>query len=67
MTLPVKTAHNKDSDTEQKIESADESDEKRGSTDSNQENGAKKEDGATNDPDLVCIILLNLLNIKSLE
>lgn len=65
MTLPDKSAHSKDSDTEQKTESADDSEEKR----SGQENEVKKgdEDADTNDQDLVCIICFNLHNIKSLE
>lgn len=65
MTLPDKSSHSKDSDTEQKTESADDSEEKR----SGQENEVKKGDGDadTNDPDLVCIICFYLHNIKSLE
>lgn len=63
MTLPVKSALNKDSDNEQKTESTDDSDEKRGSTDSGQEQEVKKEDGETTDQDPVCIIIINLINL----
>lgn len=63
MTLPAKSAHNKDSDNEQKTESADDSDRKCGLADSGQENGAKNDDEDTNDQDIVRIILLNLPNI----
>lgn len=63
MTIPVKSAQNKDSDTEQKTESPDDSDEKQ----SARENVAKKEDGDTSDQDPVCIIFFHLLNIKSIE